>query len=568
MMDGFNHLVTSLFSSTRKMAGMVMILLIAIAVPVTLGLIKQNQDNRQEAAATRVSCPDGSTATGGVTPDTQCPLCRHDKTGQIFSVAECSQGGSPSTCNVASDCNKLSHTCNANEDVQWNCRMNSANTAKHCSHTCKPKSNTGDPNALGICGNPNNPRQYVTGKTSEGPITNCASKNISYIQCRETSTSSVKKIDYRCEVDTTTEPEESPNPAPGSTDPGNTTVTFPGNGPRDNRAGRPGSGGTSNTFAITGTVFVDTNKNGKKDSGETGFSGATVTIGSSSSGQTDTSGNYSIPFPAAGTPYQVLKLTVPPCYTATTPTSMYIFSLVNNNFGITPSTEASCVTATPTVTDAPTQTTTPTAGPVCGATCTTSASCTGGQGGCGTCVTGSDGKKTCQATTNTTQINLALAVQLPGIGSAVGDNTSPVRTTRSGTVEVYNTKNEKVKDPAINFNFEMASQSAIYKGTVELTDLAEGAYYVKVKFDNTVFQQLPGVYNLKKGTNTLTTVTLTPGDMNQDNALDMRDYSLFVACYGENDCATKEQADFNDDGKVDGIDYNILIRSFAIRSGD
>jgi hypothetical protein len=61
-----------------------------------------------------------------------------------------------------------------------------------------------------------------------------------------------------------------------------------------------------------------------------------------------------------------------------------------------------------------------------------------------------------------------------------------------------------------------------------------------------------------------------PGDINQDNNLNMVDHSIFVGCYGQKPCPQdqKTKSDFNDDGVIDGKDYNILIRSFAIRSGD
>ncbi len=343
---------------------------------------------------------------------------------------------------------------------------------------------------------------------------------------------------------------------PGGWDPGS---GFPGGNP-----GGIGGGPISSLFSIKGTVFVDANKNKRMDSGEKGFEGATVKAYGTQV-NTDSSGKYSIP--VSGLTMSTLELTVPPCYTATTDTSIRVspLSFGDINFGIMPSTGAGCGT-TPTVT--PTVTTTPV--PACGATCASSAACAGAANGCSTCVTGSNGQKTCQASTNTNQINLAVSVEMPGIGTRTGDNRNPARTTRTGKVEVYNTQNEKVKEGDINFTFTLASQSAVYNGTVEMTNMAEGTYYVKVRFDNTVFEQLPGVYNLKKGNNTLPTIALAPGDLNQDNNLDMQDYSVFVSCYGDKNCGdnTKKLADFNDDGKVDGVDYNILIRSFAIRSGD
>jgi hypothetical protein len=154
---------------------------------------------------------------------------------------------------------------------------------------------------------------------------------------------------------------------------------------------------------------------------------------------------------------------------------------------------------------------------------------------------------------------------MPGIGgSQSGNNTNPAQTTRAGNVQVFNTNNESVKSGQVTLTYT----NGIYKGTVEMTNLTEGYYYVKVGMDNTLLSQLPGIIHLVHGVKTLDSIELVPGDLNQDNKLSMEDYSLFVACYGSKTCNQKRQADFNDDGQVQGIDYNILLRSFAIRSGD
>lgn len=163
-------------------------------------------------------------------------------------------------------------------------------------------------------------------------------------------------------------------------------------------------------------------------------------------------------------------------------------------------------------------------------------------------------------------MNLALSVTLPGIGTGTGSNTSPQRTTREGKIQIFNTNNEQVKNATVSFTF----QSGVYTGTVNISGVAAGTYYIKVSMDNTLFTQIPGVITLQNGNNTLPALTLVPGDINQDNNLNMSDHSIFVGCYGEKECpaAEKTKSDFNDDGVIDGKDYNILIRSFAIRQGD
>lgn len=80
-------------------------------------------------------CPVNSTQVG-YTPDTQCPLCRHAVTGEIFSVAECSQGGAPTTCSVPADCESLDQTCPINETFySWACSTTDG-TGSHCVKYC------------------------------------------------------------------------------------------------------------------------------------------------------------------------------------------------------------------------------------------------------------------------------------------------------------------------------------------------------------------------------------------------------------------------------------------------
>ncbi len=102
------------------------------------------------------------------------------------------------------------------------------------------------------------------------------------------------------------------------------------------------------TFSITGTVYIDTNKNGVKDSGEKGYSGATITLNTGQTGQTvttDANGNYRFSnLPPSDT--YVEALTVPDGYKATTQSLVNIELNGNTiqNFGIVQTTS----TITPT----------------------------------------------------------------------------------------------------------------------------------------------------------------------------------------------------------------------------
>lgn len=91
-------------------------------------------------------------------------------------------------------------------------------------------------------------------------------------------------------------------------------------------------------YTVSGNVFVDTNRNGTKDSGEGNYTGATVRLTgtSSSTGTSDASGNYSFASLAAGN--YTNTITVPAGYINTTPTaqSFALGPTRTVNFGIAP----------------------------------------------------------------------------------------------------------------------------------------------------------------------------------------------------------------------------------------
>ncbi|HVZ66867.1 MAG TPA: SdrD B-like domain-containing protein [Patescibacteria group bacterium] len=96
----------------------------------------------------------------------------------------------------------------------------------------------------------------------------------------------------------------------------------------------PPSGGGSGSYTISGNVFIDTNGNGVKDSGETGYGGATVGFQFySNTTTTSSSGNYSFTGISDGS-YNII-LTVPNDYVLTTPNPVAVSNSSHiANFGI------------------------------------------------------------------------------------------------------------------------------------------------------------------------------------------------------------------------------------------
>ncbi len=122
------------------------------------------------------------------------------------------------------------------------------------------------------------------------------------------------------------------------------------------------------SYSLTGTVYIDANENGVQDAGETGYSGATLTLDSGQSTETDANGIYT--FPNLQTDSYTETLSVPAGYIATTtnPVTVPLTEDTTQNFGIAPvptntPTPTEMPTPTPTSTPTPTNTPTPTETP-------------------------------------------------------------------------------------------------------------------------------------------------------------------------------------------------------------
>lgn len=87
-------------------------------------------------------------------------------------------------------------------------------------------------------------------------------------------------------------------------------------------------------YDLTGTVYVDANQNGFQDTGEAGYSGATIELDAGPTATTDANGVYTFSDLVYGT-YEA-TLTLPTGYTATTtnPASVALNANTTQNFGI------------------------------------------------------------------------------------------------------------------------------------------------------------------------------------------------------------------------------------------
>jgi len=179
---------------------------------------------------------------------------------------------------------------------------------------------------------------------------------------------------------------------------------------------------------------------------------------------------------------------------------------------------------------------------------------------------------------NSTKFNLT--VLLHGIGNG-GDNANPtskgnfqpLHPQRNLTLELYDANNTLVKSVSgsVAFNSTSGNFAGILDGG---STLSTGSYLVKVKGIPYLRKQIGGIITVTNGaTVTLPQASLTTGDANNDNQLNILDYNLMLDCYSElelaRDCTPAKLliTDFNDDGSVNQFDYNLFLRELSIQSG-
>ncbi len=97
-------------------------------------------------------------------------------------------------------------------------------------------------------------------------------------------------------------------------------------------------------------------------------------------------------------------------------------------------------------------------------------------------------------------------------------------------------------------------------GSFALSDLTPGTYDIRVKNDHTLRNLRSGV-TLLPGTNTVDFGTLLEGDANDDNYVNINDFSVLAAGFSP---AYDARADFNEDGVVNINDFSLLAASFGM----
>lgn len=171
---------------------------------------------------------------------------------------------------------------------------------------------------------------------------------------------------------------------------------------------------------------------------------------------------------------------------------------------------------------------------------------------------------------NHTVLNLALI--LPGIGpktTSNNDNPNPIQKNRTATLRIYDASNKLIKTASGNVTFDNK-----YSGRFDLgSDFKSGNYTITVALNNTLFKKIPNIVSITSSQTNITPyeVKLSSGDLNQNNRLDVQDYSAFIACYRNLiSCSPelKKLADFNDNGELDIFDNAIIVNGFLNIEGN
>jgi hypothetical protein len=122
-------------------------------------------------------------------------------------------------------------------------------------------------------------------------------------------------------------------------------------------------------------------------------------------------------------------------------------------------------------------------------------------------------------------------------------------------VDLYTTGNPT---PVVSYN-TTTDQS----GQFVIEGVPQGTYNITVKNPHTLKKAFLGKV-IVAGNNTLVCGTLREGDANNDNAIDLLDFSILLSTYNKaiGEIGYDPRADFNSDDAVDLLDFSLLLPNY------
>jgi len=147
----------------------------------------------------------------------------------------------------------------------------------------------------------------------------------------------------------------------------------------------------------------------------------------------------------------------------------------------------------------------------------------------------------------------------------------PVRT---ASVSFYNSNHQVVATSSGNIQY--SSSSGSFAGVINAGYIPPAIYTLKIQTNGYLIRRVQQIISIIGGqTLNIPLVTLTTGDINNDNQLNILDYNLLFDCYTDygtqpTTCTANKKAatDTNDDNLVNGVDYNLFLREIATQAGD
>ncbi len=170
---------------------------------------------------------------------------------------------------------------------------------------------------------------------------------------------------------------------------------------------------------------------------------------------------------------------------------------------------------------------------------------------------------------------LNFTITLPGIDGIV--TTSILKRQRDFQIQLFDATNHELPVISRPISFHHGTPNPVsitYVGNVDLGSVTSGNYTIKVKTNKFLKKLIPGFKNIAPNTTiTLPAIALIPGDIDNNNVLNIADYNILMSCFGakmdSSACGSnKENADLNEDGKVNEVDYNIFLRNIQAKQGD
>ncbi len=172
---------------------------------------------------------------------------------------------------------------------------------------------------------------------------------------------------------------------------------------------------------------------------------------------------------------------------------------------------------------------------------------------------------------------IVIDLGLHGIGKT-GDNSNPIANSGNKNpkkkaliqkIMLYSSSNKKVMDTSANIVYADSTQS--FKGTIEIPkQVTPGPYSLYVSVPGYLIKRVN--ITLKEGVNNVA-IELEAGDFNEDGKRDLLDWNIINACSvfitkNQAVCSSnstfKENSDLNKDGVVDQDDMTLWIREFSV----